>query len=254
MKLIIEKIKKFIPDKFKTKLLLQFLGDRKLIQTYSQSGEDLLLKKYFNRKIWSNHKGFYVDIGAYDPIKYSNTQLFYQYGWNGINIDATPGSMKQFNKLRKRDINLEFAVGSDNQAKTYYISNYFQNINTFSRDFLKQNDLENKINNKIKLKTKRLSSILDKYLEVNQSIDFMTIDVEGMEESVLKSNNWEKYRPRILVVEIPGINFLEAINHPISQYILENKYFPFDKTILYGENNIGSVFFHDELKEFYPKL
>ena len=75
--------------------------------SYSQDGEDMVL-----RKIFKNQKmGFYVDIGAHHPKRFSNTHLLYKKGWKGINIDATPGSMKLFNQLCPRDTNLELGVG-----------------------------------------------------------------------------------------------------------------------------------------------
>lgn len=76
--------------------------------SYSQNGEDILLEAIF----YKQQKGFYVDVGAHHPIKYSNTFLLYKRGWRGINIDAMPGSMKTFAKYRKGDINIECGVGS----------------------------------------------------------------------------------------------------------------------------------------------
>lgn len=77
--------------------------------SYSQNGEDRVLWRYFERQ----RNGFYVDIGAHHPFRFSNTALFYEANWRGINVDAMPNSMKAFNKYRKRDVNLESAVGID---------------------------------------------------------------------------------------------------------------------------------------------
>lgn len=74
---------------------------------YSQEGEDMVLRKIFKNQ----KKGFYVDIGAHHPKRFSNTHLLYKKGWKGINIDVTPGSIKLFNQLRPRDTNLELGVG-----------------------------------------------------------------------------------------------------------------------------------------------
>ena len=53
----------------------------------------------------------------------------------------------------------------------------------------------------IKVKTTSLANLLDTWLPPSQQIDFMTIDVEGLDMEVLQSNNWEKYKPEVLVVE-----------------------------------------------------
>ena len=65
---------------------------------YSQDGEDTLLMGFYEGS--PEYKGFYIDIGALHPLRFSNTQIFYERGWHGINIDSTPGSMKLFNEVR----------------------------------------------------------------------------------------------------------------------------------------------------------
>ena len=66
----------------------------------------MILRRIFIGKL----TGFYVDIGAHHPKRFSNTYIFYQRGWRGINIDAKPGTKEVFNKLRPRDINLEVPI------------------------------------------------------------------------------------------------------------------------------------------------
>ena len=86
---------------------------------YSQEGEDILLRRIFEDQT----TGFYVDIGAHHPKRFSNTCYFYELGWQGINIDALPGSMKVFKKFRPRDTNLEIAISEKEQNLTYYMFN-----------------------------------------------------------------------------------------------------------------------------------
>ncbi len=66
--------------------------------SFSQEGEDMLLRSIFVDK----STGFYVDVGAYHPQRFSNTNHFYLAGWRGINIDAMPGSMEPFHQFRPR--------------------------------------------------------------------------------------------------------------------------------------------------------
>ena len=96
---------------------------------YSQEGEDILLNKIFSGK----KEGFYIDIGAHHPKRFSNTYLFYQKGWQGINVDCMPGSMKLFKKLRPRDINLELGVSENESEKDYYVFNDTA-LNSFSKE------------------------------------------------------------------------------------------------------------------------
>ena len=96
-------------------------------RSWSQEGEDMVLRRAFEKK----KTGFYVDVGAHYPMRFSNTNFFYSRGWSGINIDAMPGSMKKFEKYRRRDINLELGVAQEEGVLDYYVFNE-PALNTFS--------------------------------------------------------------------------------------------------------------------------
>jgi FkbM family methyltransferase len=168
------------------------------VKCFSQEGEDMVLLRFFENKA----DGFYVDIGAHHPIRFSNTYLFYLKGWKGINVDAMPGSMEVFKQVRPRDINVEVPISDKEQELLYYIFNE-KALNTFSaQEAQKKDGLHGyRIVEQKSLKTRTLSSLLDEYLPDKQEIDFFTIDVEGLDYQVLKSNNWEKYRPTFILVE-----------------------------------------------------
>ena len=84
----------------------------------------------------------------------------------------------------------------------------------------------NKIINQIEIKTYPLSEIIDKYLlNSNTKIDFLSIDVEGFELDVLKSNNWEKYNPSYLLVEELKKDLTEIINDSeVYQFLISKNY------------------------------
>jgi FkbM family methyltransferase len=173
----------------------QFLY-RKYNTSFSQCGEDVILANLFSGR----RNGFFVDIGAFHPYKFSNTYLFYKKGWSGINIDAAPGSMDEFKKLRPRDTNLETAISDKTEELTYYFLGKGDSMNSFSLDFIKEMGAEGKIKKTIKMTTQRLEDILEQHAK-GKEIDFMSMDVEGLELSVLRSGNWKKYRPKVVVLE-----------------------------------------------------
>ena len=168
--------------------------------SFSQEGEDMVLSRIFE----SRKNGFYVDVGAHHPTRFSNTYFFYLQGWRGINIDAMPGSMKIFKKIRPRDINLEIGISSSQKEMEYFIFNE-PALNSFSKNtaYSLHQDQNNHytIVNRRTIETFTLEETLDRYLPVSQSIDFLTIDVEGLDLEVLHSNNWKKYRPDFVLVE-----------------------------------------------------
>lgn len=165
--------------------------------SFSQEGEDCILQRIFERQ----QSGFYIDVGAHHPQRFSNTYRFYLRGWRGINIDAMPGSMEPFKKLRPEDINLEVAISDSAQVLTYYMFNE-PALNGFSDEVAASRDSNYwKLIEKRSIKTQTLAEILDNYLPQDQKIDFLSIDVEGLDYQVLVSNNWQKYKPQIVLVE-----------------------------------------------------
>lgn len=191
-------------------------------KSYSQEGEDLVLMRIFGHK----KNGFYVDVGAHHPKRFSNTYLLYKLGWRGINLDAMPGSMKAFQSTRPRDINLEIPVSNKSEELTYYMFNE-PALNGFSKEISEQRDQEAthyKIIGSKKLQTQTLEQVLDKYLPENTTIDFLSIDVEGLDFEVLQSNNWEKYKPTGVLVETLKSSVEDVLSSPLYTYLREKGY------------------------------
>lgn len=166
--------------------------------SYSLNREDLILDKLCAK----NRAGFYVDVGANDPLRLSNTQHFYKKGWWGVNIEPNPLAQVRFNKLRPRDINVCAAVGPvDGQKLPFYVM-FPTTISTFSE---KYRDLNLKRGcehvETLQLPLEKLGTILAKHVPPNIDIDFMSIDTEGHDMIALETNDWDRFRPRVLVIE-----------------------------------------------------
>jgi len=167
-------------------------------KSYAQEGEDMLLRRIFEGK----KTGFYVDVGAHHPMRFSNTYYFYKKGWSGINVDAMPGSMKKFERMRNRDINVEAAVSSHKKSLKFYM---FEEpaLNTFSSELMMEYVAAgHEVANARIIKTRKLSDVLEEYIPPNVKIDYMSIDVEGEDVNVLESNDWTRFRPDYVLVEI----------------------------------------------------
>ncbi len=184
-------------------------------ESFSQYGEDLILQKMFKNK--SN--GFYVDIGAHHPFRYSNTYILHKRGWKGINIDPTPGVKKLFDRTRKKDINLSVAIGIKEGKSTLYTFNDSA-LNTLNKKRANMviKSCQSTLLKKVSIKTIKLSSVLKKYVSKTTIIDFLNIDVEGNELSVLKSNDWGKYMPSVILVE-NIVDKKERTLTPIEKYL-----------------------------------
>jgi FkbM family methyltransferase len=200
-----------------------------LAPSYSQEGEDGILKRVFA----GQRTGFFVDIGAHHPKRYSNTYYFYLYGWRGINVDPAPGTTQMFNQVRPRDINIEAAVANGNESLTYYEFDE-PTLNGFSKE-ISQSRNENgpyKILNERKVQTAKLSEILDRHLPPGQKIDFLNIDVEGLDLEVLQSNDWEKYQPTIILAEDLCLTDLRHIDQsPVACLMQQHGYELYGKAV-----------------------
>lgn len=168
--------------------------------SYSQDGEDVALAAFFENK--KGYKGFFVDVGAHHPVRFSNTLAFYKKGWRGINIDPTPGSMRPFKRWRSRDINLEMGIGAQSGSMTFYCFNE-PALNTFDKTVAEERDTGNpyKVIKKVSVPIAPLGEVMEKHLPAGQKIDFLSVDVEGLDFEVLKSNDWVKFAPAFVLVE-----------------------------------------------------
>lgn len=225
-------IKKLVPTILKkiVKRILAFVyWDPWINRSWSQEGEDQILRRIFEGK----SKGFYIDVGAHHPRRFSNTYLFYIQGWNGLNIDAMPGSMKYFHEDRPRDINLELGIGLTECQLDYYMFNE-PALNGFSKVLSNERHNEKskyQIEKIIKIDVLPLSVVLDRNLPAGQDIDFLSVDVEGLDFEVLKSNDWIKYRPKFVLVEILNSSLNNIEQSSIGRLMADNGYVVYAKCV-----------------------
>ncbi|NII81001.1 FkbM family methyltransferase [Pedobacter riviphilus] len=197
------------------------------VRAYSSEGEDMILKRIFDKK----QHGVYVDVGAHHPFRVSNTYLLYKQNWTGINIDPMPGSMAVFNRHRPKDINLEMGVSAVKQQLTYFIFNE-PALNTFSPEKVKEYSQAARYHviAEKKIETWPLADILDEYLAKDTTIDFLTIDAEGLDLEVLRSNNWNKYKPEYVLAESPPFEVFQPESSELYQFMQQIGYSLFAKT------------------------
>ena len=226
---------KFVPQAVYEQLKINYAEKEDYSQVYfSQEGEEIILRRFFN---YSN-TGFFVDVGAHHPKRFSNTFVLYKMGWRGINIDALPGSMHSFNEMRPGDINIEAAIADKSETILYYTFDE-PALNTFDETKMLEivKNTSYKLTAKLEIKTTTLAQVLDENIKENQPIDFFSIDVEGFDLKVLKSNNWMRYKPRVIVVEASNSDIEMISSDEIFLFLNDIGYKPFAKTF-------KSVFYH----------
>ena len=201
-------------DRLKNKIhILQniYLKNKYFInrKSYAMDGEDTAIS-VFNKK---KDKGFYVDIGAHHPIQRNNTNLLFQKGWEGINVDVNEFSIDLFNFLRPNDLNLLAAISDSEGEVSFYYQKKFSQLNTTDKKIANEHFQGNFKERVVKCQT--IQSILDNSKYKNKKIDFLNIDVEGAEFKVLKTLNFEIYSPSLICIEILGYREMNSMQKEI---------------------------------------
>ena len=167
---------------------------------YSQNGEDHVISSVFSHR---KEPGFFVDVGALDGKVFSNTYGFELEGWKGICIEAHPDYVPLLEKNRPNSTVIHAAISHENQDTTTFYANKRGALSTLVGNLRKQFKEKYKRTNPawvpIQVPMRTLTSVLD---EVQPpAIDFVSIDIEGGEIAALRGFDFEKYRPRVFVIE-----------------------------------------------------
>jgi FkbM family methyltransferase len=196
----------------------------------AQNFEDVILHRTFKMTL----KGFYIDIGACFPQEGSVTKMFYDMGWNGINVEPHPKAFAQLQEERVRDINLNIAISDTADILTLYENKSIGETSAVFKEGTPSFDVP----------ALPLRSICKKY--VTQQIDFLKIDVEGHEYHVLAGGDWQHYRPKVIICEItlPWTNAKRDDTELIDKFLLSNDY---NLAYFDGINNYYIASEHSEL-------
>jgi FkbM family methyltransferase len=170
---------------------------------HGQRGEDRALARLFGRR----RRGFYIDIGAWDPVKDSVTKHFYDRGWRGINVEPHPEYFGRLVAARPRDVNLQLALGDEAGTQSLILigqtglSTFVAPFADYAQAWARENAPEGADVAELSVEVTTLAEVCRRHIPPATEIDFLKIDVEGWEERVLRGGDWTAFRPRILVVE-----------------------------------------------------
>jgi FkbM family methyltransferase len=174
--------------------------------SYAQNREDVVLARALGP---DERGGFYVDVGAGHPVYDSVTKAFSDRGWRGVNVEPLVEEHALLASSRPLDVNLNVAVGAvggvaklyegppDNRGSSTAVPELAEAYRAEGQDFVAR---------EVRMRT--LASIADEH--VSGPVDFLKVDVEGMEREVLVGADWEWFRPRVVVVESTVPNTTEA--------------------------------------------
>jgi len=217
-----------------------YLRNFKYLKGGSQFNEDKYLSSFFEK----DYIGKFVDLGCFHPTRDNNTFQFYKKNWRGINVDLNPITIELFKFFRSKDININCAISNKKGSKKMYFVDDLSPLNTLDSNhlnFLKKNFLLKKDDFKEKkIKTENINNILNRYRFYK--VDFLNIDLEGLEYEVIKSINFKKFKINLICIEILDHNKLSKDKSKKIHQILKKNNFRYLKKI--GVNSIfKNIFF-----------
>ncbi len=184
---------------------------------WGQEGEDVVLADVLPAS------GFYVDVGAHHPYRFSSTKLLYDKGWRGLNIDVTDAIETLFPKYRSRDLNYFGLVGHPRQAKFFRFVE--PALSTLDPVLAREREADGwAILREDRLEVKTLDSILDE-LEAPERIDLLCVDAEGSDLEVLETISFGQRIVSRVLVELHEPAW-KVMSHPISKFLEAKGYRP----------------------------
>ena len=161
------------------------------METFSQFKEDVLVWEYFGQK----PSGFFVEVGANDPVLFSQTWLLEQRGWRGILVEPLSSRCERLRAMRAGSKVFQVAVGSPEERGEMVLhvtaDDMFSSLQARERGPLETGQ-----------ETVTVTTLDDVLAEAGgPAVDFLSIDVEGMEISVLEGFSLERVRPKLVLVE-----------------------------------------------------
>lgn len=185
-------------------------------ECYSQFGEDIAINRFFSNQ----EVGFFVDVGCFHPLFYSNTWKLYKKGWRGVNIDIDAVKIEVFDVRRPEDINISCAVSNQSGVIDYYQDGDYSLTTTIDKSFSEaRGGYEKK-----SVISRTLTSILDDTEYKSCCIDFLSIDAEGNDLNVLKSLDFDRYMPRLIAIETEESILSNVQKSDVYLFLLDKDY------------------------------
>lgn len=168
--------------------------------SFSQCGEDAIVDFVLK---WTGVSDFsYLDLGANDPIKFSNTYRFYLSGKRGVLVEADPTLAAKIAKKRPKDICVAKAVTTSTEPTVDFYKMSADTLSTIESATADryERETEHQLAQKSTVPAIHINQLLSTYFP-HKAPDFVSLDVEGLDLELLKAWDFSRWRPAVLCVE-----------------------------------------------------
>ncbi len=163
--------------------------------SYAQNFEDVMLW----RALGHVQDGFYIDVGASDPVLDSVTCAFHERGWRGINVEPGEGPFARLVQARPGDVNLPLAVGEAPGEQAFFRVGEDSGLSTGSADFARRHAEAGWATSERTVGVTTLARICAEH--VHGPVHFLKVDAEGAERAVLAGADFTRWRPWVVLLE-----------------------------------------------------
>lgn len=159
--------------------------------------------------------GFFMDVGAYDGVRGSNSYAMEQIGWRGILVEANPASVEKCKRLRPASKIIHAAIGGPDAKDTITFYTVEGNTDADMLSFIVSDDSHKEMCEKaggivreIEVPFRSLDSVLFEHASHVERIDILSVDIEGLELTALMGLNFERWAPRLIIAEANEVSLI----------------------------------------------
>lgn len=209
-------------------------------ESFSEAGEDMILDRLVDLCGLTYPNMHYIDIGIASPKYGDNTYYAYLRGARGILVEADPGPIDLIRGIRKEDQVLNRAIfEKDNEEITFYVCPEAPGLSSVHKEHIKEWPKELQLTTQeVKVRSITINHVFEM---LESPCDILSIDIEGYDFQALSRLDFEKYRPKMVVVELLDSHWCREDNDKIVELLSDNGY------VMYGKTRPNGIFVQKEI-------